>query len=272
MKKLFFAFLNLWFMMISHQVWAQEFDKSDSKLIHKTVLSLFNNYNTGKYLFKEKKGLVSTPRSGHHNLGFSIMKELYVRGGSSYLSTGARLITSESTIEVRTSLDEFDYRFTFFRYSVRHWQITMPLYLGKTFQFKRDRYQHVDVFAGPSFGMAMACYRKEENQGKKARDDQKFVALSPVGFKDDLGPTNFLAAIDAGFRLAPLSFPNLSVGVTASYNISKVPYMSEKGAFLTEDKTETFSFDFSRRYINLMFQVNYSFGKRWKERVLNKPQ
>lgn len=242
--------------------------KTKHKLIHKTTLSLFNNYSTGKYYFKEKTGpLISTPKNGRNNMGFSVMKDLYILPDNFFISSGVRLNTSESFVDVRTSLDDFDPNLTFFKYYVRHWQITIPLYIGKTIQFQKGQ-RHIDVFAGPSFGVAMACYEKQENQGKKSRNDQKYVALSPVGFKDDLGATIFLTTMDVGFRLAPFNSPNLSIGITASYNFNKMPYVNEKGSFHTEDRTEEFSFDFSRKYFNTMFQLNYSFGKRWKKNVL----
>lgn len=247
-------------------IFAQGSRSADSRsFAHKTTLSLFNNYNRGEYYFSHKTGLITTPEKAHNNIGFSVTEDIYVLPHELYLSTGVRLNTSESFIDVRTLLPDFAFNLTFFKFRVRHWQVTAPVHVGKTIQFKRNKYRHLDIYAGPSFGITQAIYEKQENQGMKSIDDQKFVALSNVGFKDDLGRAKFLATIDAGFRFAPFNFPNLSVGVTASYNLNKTREMNEVGSFHTETDAEYFNLDFSRRYFNLMFQVNYSFGKKWKK-------
>jgi hypothetical protein len=83
-------------------------------------------------------------------------------------------------------------------------------------------------------------------------------------FTADVSNVVFNATLEAGFQLTPFGTPRLSTGLTVSYNLLKAPYYKDNGGFANQAQNlvDDFTVGFSRKFVNLLFTVNYSFSKK----------
>lgn len=230
---------------------------------HRNTISLYDVKNTGAYTFQSKSGLISTvDRQNNFGLGYS--RELYVLPHNYYLSVGARALTTQSFIDARTDLPGFDQYLSYFQYRIRYRQISVPLLVGRHFDLKYFNKATINVFAGGSVGFSKVSSYDNTSQFAIAYGDTgTTIGITQLGFSDGVDKTTLNATLDAGFQITPFGTPKLSIGCAFNYNLLNSVNYKDGGGFAnrTLGKVQYFDFEFSRKFVNVLFSVNYSFGK-----------
>jgi hypothetical protein len=236
--------------------------KKEKKLTSRnTTVSLFGNYSFGNYDFTMKEGLLET-RNSFLKFGLSISKDYYFRflPENSYLSFGLRYKGAAAYIKSHTYLQDFapdSYNDVTLYYD----NLSVPIYVGK----KIVSYGGVklfDVFGGVSLGV---CQIASATNHSTFYSFQHEVGMTFPDFLD-IGPFKFYSSLDLGFRFTPPGLRHLSVGGVVAYDLNKTAPLSNSGAFIdyTINTVDNYGYTFSRRFVNILINVNYTFGRNWK--------
>lgn len=261
-----YKFLLIGCLFISLLSYGQK-NNEQYNITNRTRAFIGNNLSLGKYFFESSTGeeyVIRNIKKANNNLGGGVLEDFKI-APTFFITTGVRLLTSESNVEFKTRLSEFDYAKTFYKFEIRHWQLTVPLFIGKTIYLSKDPVRTLDLFLGTSIGLGMVCSEKQETQYKKANNNNVVVGVGDLPFKDKLSATTLLNTLDIGISIAPFKFQNVSFGIALSQNFQKMPFIKEEGVFLAGNEVNHFKFDLSRRYTNVLFSFSYSFGKKWRK-------
>lgn len=248
---------------------AQTKSPKKEKRVSNTTISLFANFNSGKYYFAEKQGQINTT-SHATNFGIGISKDYYLLTNRMYLSVGFRYFTNSSKMRVGTTVYGFDPEASFHDYELKYDHYVVPVYVGKTIKFPGKSRANVNIYGGFSVGISGLQEVYQHLSIQKSNDDGDEISASVPEFTG-LGNFKFYSSFDLGFRVAPFNVPNFSVGVTTTFDLIKSENFKHEGDFVnfTKLQQEDFKFDVSRRFFNLMISANYTFGKRWKRMLSN---
>jgi hypothetical protein len=226
-----------------------------------TTVSLFGNYSFGNYDFTKKEGLLETKNS-FFKFGLSISKDYYFGflPANSYLSFGLRYKGAGAYIKARTNLEAFapdSYNDVTLYYD----NLSAPIYVGK----KIVSYGGVklfDIFGGVSLGV---CQTASGTNHSTFYSFQHEIGMTFPDFLD-IGKFKFYSSLDLGFRFTPPGQRHFSVGGIVAYDLTKTYPLSNSGAFIdyTTNTVDNYNYSFSRRFVNLLISVNYTFGRNWK--------
>jgi predicted permease len=242
--------------------------KDDEKTVSNTTVSLFSNINFNGYNFTDKQGEIST-QSNSNDWGIGICKDYYIAQNNFFLSVGIQYYATSSTINVGTIVWGFDAN-SFHKYVVTYDQLAVPLHIGKTYRLLSDKSLHVDPYIGFSLGLSGFGSTSQEMSLQHTDNNNDYLATNP-SISRGLSGYIFHSSFDVGFRIAPIDYPNLNLGCMFSTDLTKSPSFGDNGYFLNESRMlhENYIFSFTRKFTNIQIQLNYTFGKRWKNHLLN---
>jgi len=195
-----------------------------------------------------------------------------------FLKTGLRLVISKSDIMANHTVPGI--AVPAISWGFGYSQISVPLYIGKSFiPFKNSDF-FIDVFAGGSLGKIQTSSFYWDIKIEKNASNYEYVAANiDLPRSQDGWDSKFLPTIDVGinFPIIP-SFPQLNFGILVSRNLASSAAVQKEGfvANISQSVYQTQYFRMSNTFTNVMFYLNYSMGKKWvkglkKENRYNDP-
>ncbi len=229
----------------------------------KSTFGISGIYSTGPYIFNVRPDVVTT-FGRHTSTGFGYRRDMYVLPNNGYLSFGARVMSLQSELTVGTTLAGFDHELSKFTFKPRYTQLTIPLLVGKVLPLQLYPKANLDVFAGGSVGVCKITAYDVARTIHNEYNTSDVIGMRYDNFTADVSKVVFNATLEAGFQFTPFGTPRLSAGITASYNLLKTPYYKDNGGYAnrTQNLVDDFTVGFSRKFVNLLFTVSYSFNKK----------
>lgn len=229
-----------------------------------TTISLMGNYSIGSYQFSEKNASNLSSENAFLKPAVGIAKQYYFSflPAKTYLSFGLRYHANGAKVIKRPSIEGFQ-PFTHNTIILHYDALAVPIAIGKTWSLPTlGKQQWVAASAGFSAGISQIG-SSENLTSYGAISDDVVGATDP--YFQELGGFKFYSSLDASISIAPLPLKNLSFGLTASYDLTPTQNLSNGGEYgnATKWQFEKFNYTFNRRFLNLMFGINYSFGKHW---------
>jgi hypothetical protein len=263
MKKI--SFLILFWLLLTPVLHAQVF---------KTSVSILGNLNNGPYHFTGNEEEFNTRKSSF-NTGLAVELACYpFRNQTWYVASGIRLNTTEALVSKEYVFHGISSSNVTLGWNYRWQEITVPLYLGKTFMpFKNSKF-YVDIYAGASLGVITTSMVGSGSEVQPAENSQAPARVATGSYKvDNAFNHRYLTTLDAGFRFSPVpALPNLSFGFFFAYNIQQTKNIEGSGYLSDETQgiQKDYYFNISRRFNNYTFSISYSFGRKWKNSIVGK--
>ncbi len=227
----------------------------------KNIVRLVGVYNTGNFKFDESRRMNSNLVVRGISMGLAYRHDMYILPNNEYLSLGLRVLSMKSKLVLRTDLVGFDTYASAFTFAPVYTQVTLPLLLGKNLLLRDFNNANLDMFIGASIGATkITSYSVGRIIQNEVNNSDK-IGSNHDDFAQDVSRIKFSATADGGFQVTPFGVSSLSVGCIVSYNITSAPNYKDSGAFgnLTQNKYDYFTVNFSRKFINVLFTLNYSF-------------
>lgn len=234
----------------------------------KSTFSLLSVNNFGSIDYLKKVGNVDgNAKSSRMGLGFKQAFYLPVLPERTCLSVGIKYFEAKTRFHTYPTVPGI----TTSSYSdveLNHSFIAAPVYIEKTFLFGNQ--SSLNIFCGASFGLFGATGATSRWSLEKSEFDEDNIAVTFEPWPD-LKPMKFYSALEIGGEYAPFrDVPNLSVGVFATYDLTKTPSFENGGYYLNETQYLSQRYDYSAtvKYFHLAFSLNYSIGKKWKANLI----
>lgn len=261
--------MNKFYMLIgglvcSISVNAQEWKHSFSFLVNKNFSTYNLNVQQGPLDFKQK----------HIDYGGDYRLSYYLPNTNKlFISSGIRLNVAQSSVMTINTVPGFLVENSFIHWKFRWWQAYMPLYFGKTIQPFKNSFQ-LDVYGGFGLGILKGASKYERMTFQKSNNDADVVGIEvqTEGLNFDPFKAKLLTSVDLGFQFTPLSFyPNISLGIFCAYNLQKTNNVMGNGIIgnATQGIYQKYNFAYSNNFTNVTFTLTYSFGKKWKSKMIN---
>ncbi len=152
-------------------------------------------------------------------------------------------------------------------YGEKFINIMVPLHLGKSIVSKNRKY--VDIKGGVSLGYVWLMEHSVGSYSQSNSSNDTFIHKTTTNIANTKG--KLMASVDAGINVAPFwKLPQLNFGLMLSYNVLKTPTSSfstitDGGRHGTIDR---YALESNYNFINCLFSINYSFGKKWKKHLI----
>lgn len=245
----------------------------------KTSVSLIGSANFASYNFIEREGNF-IQKKGNFNLGFgadvayyfNVEKKLFVK-------TGVRLVTLKSGLTANHLIDGVSgpavpgLSVPALEWQFRYFQISVPIYFGKTFTPFRNSLFYIDGFIGGTLGNIQTESYYWHTQIAKTVDNDEIVGAGVEGPRSETKFDNrFSPTLDIGitFPVIP-SYPKLNFSIIYSHHLNRSAPVRQDGfvANATQNISQAFYFKMNNKFNNILFSLNYTFGKKWRKNIIH---
>ena len=226
-------------------------------------VNLLGNYNFGSYNFAFKEGNIKTENSSL-DPAVSITGRYQFKNRNLFIGTGIRLVQTQSFFDVRPTMQSFVADRSYHKWTVQNVHMAIPVYGGKTLYI--GKHIPVQVWGGASFGLQFISMYGFESTQVKANNDDDIIASNFIE-KPEPGAKATYLSLDAGAVIYPFKrLPGIGINLSASYDLRPNPSYRFTGYFenRSQGKRELYGVDFTRKFVNLQFGLNYTFGMRKK--------
>lgn len=240
-------------------------------LLKRSNSTISVNYNTNitQYHFSERQGLINT-RSQFLGYGLGFSKNFYNKSYKTFLTAGIKYFNAKSYLEAGSNIYGINPNYGSVTYALNYDRVVIPVYFGKNIKIFNSKKMYLESFGGMTFGVGYMAKLRTDSYLEKSNNDNDTVGIVGPYNTMDLGPFHFYSSIDLGFRIAPFNIPNFSLGVLATMDLTKSNKYQDQGSFINYSKgiQQDYKFIFDVKHINLMFSINYTFGKKWKRELI----
>jgi hypothetical protein len=257
--------LSIVLILSFHLSFGQKGVKQSLSLWERTnsTISVLYNANYAHYNYTEKIGFIST-KNRFSGYGFGFSKNFYGKNHTDFLTIGIKYFNVQSYLRVATDVYGIESNYTSVHYSLKYDRIVIPIYFGKRIKLFNKKLMYAEPFVGASLGLGYMTKLSADFYLQKSNNDNDTVGLTGPSNTMDLGPFRFYSSLDLGFRITPFNNPNFTLGALATMDLTQSNKYGDEGNFINYSKgiQQDYKFNFDVKHINLMFSINYTFGKR----------